>query len=159
MEGLDYVNPKYLRTLTSVEAGDAVAVGDISDDARHMAALDELDSVAYRLEGDPEASTRVWLPKEISLGQNVLRPALGMFVDGAGDYKFHLIHFLGVRGDGTIVGVTDKQELSGGVLSLTTTAGFPIDILRRVQQKFLDTVKGKDDKYWGWRTQVAPFVR
>src|SRR5688572_32384674 len=64
VEGLEYVNPKYLRTLTSVKAGDAVAIGDISDDARHMAALDELDSVAYRLEGDPQASTLVWLPKE-----------------------------------------------------------------------------------------------
>ncbi len=79
VEGLEYVNPEYLRTLTTVEAGDAVAVGDISDDARHMAALDELDTVAYRLEGDPSASTLVWLPKEISLGQNVLRPALGLF--------------------------------------------------------------------------------
>jgi NTE family protein len=88
VEGLEYVNPEYLRTLTSVKEGDTVAVGDISDDARHMAALDELDSVAYRLEGEPEAATLVWLPKEISLGQSVLRPTLGLFADGGGDFKF-----------------------------------------------------------------------
>jgi NTE family protein len=88
VEGLEYVNPEYLRTLTAVETGDTVAIGDISDDARHMAALDELDSVAYRLEGDPEAATLVWLPKEISLGQSVLRPTLGLFADGGGDFKF-----------------------------------------------------------------------
>ena len=103
IEGLEYVNPEYLRTLTSVQEGDTVAVGDISDDARHMAALDELDSVAYRLEGEPEAATLVWLPQEISLGQSVLRPTLGLFADGGGDFKFlvgmqHVRHWINDRG-------------------------------------------------------------
>src|SRR5688572_16684029 len=70
VEGLEYVNPKYLGSLTSVEPGDVVAIGDISADARHMAALDELDSVAYRLDGDPGAATLTWLPEEISLGKS-----------------------------------------------------------------------------------------
>jgi NTE family protein len=103
VEGLEYVNPEYLHTLTAVKKGDTVAVGDISDDARHMAALDELDSVAYRLEGEPEAATLVWLPKEISLGQSVLRPTLGLFADGGGDFKFlvgmqHVRHWINDRG-------------------------------------------------------------
>src|SRR5215510_6807228 len=88
MEGLDFVNPEYLRTLMTVKAGDTVTVDNISQDARHMAALDELDSVAYQLDGTPDSSTLTWLPKEISLGKSVIRPTLGLFADGGGDFMF-----------------------------------------------------------------------
>ena len=131
VEGLEYVNPEYLRTLTTVEAGDAVAVGDISDDARHMAALDELDTVAYRLEGDPSASTLVWLPKEISLGQNVLRPALGLFADGAGDFKFlmgaqHVRHWVNP------LGAQWRNQIQIGDESFLTTSFYqPLDVAQR----------------------------
>ncbi len=131
VEGLDYVNPAYLRTLTSIEAGDVVAVGDISDDARRMAALDELDSVAYRLEGDPEASTLVWLPTEISLGQSVLRPALGLFADGGGDFKFlmgvqHVRHWINP------LGAQWRNQLQiGDESSLATSFYQPLDVAQR----------------------------
>jgi NTE family protein len=131
VEGLEYVNPKYLRTLTSVKAGDAVAIGDISDDARHMAALDELDSVAYRLEGDPQASTLVWLPKEISLGQNVLRPALGLFADGGGDFKF-LMGVQHVRHWANPLGAQWRNQLQIGDESFLTTSFYqPLDVAQR----------------------------
>ena len=131
VEGLEYVNPEYLRTLTDVEAGDTVAVGDISDDARHMAALDELDTVAYRLEGDPAASTLVWLPKEVSLGQNVLRPALGLFADGAGDFKFlmgaqHVRHWVNP------LGAQWRNQVQIGDESFLTTSFYqPLDVAQR----------------------------
>ena len=131
VEGLEYVNPEYLRTLTDVEAGDTVAVGDISDDARHMAALDELDTVAYRLEGDPAASTLVWLPKEVSLGQNVLRPALGLFADGAGDFKFlmgaqHVRHWVNP------LGAQWRNQIQIGDESFLTTSFYqPLDVAQR----------------------------
>ena len=132
VEGLEYVNPEYLRSLSSVKAGDAVKVGDISDDARRMAALDELDSVAYRLEGDPAASTLTWLPKEISLGQNVLRPALGLFADGGGDFKFlmgvqHVRHWINP------LGAQWRNQLQiGDESSLTASFYQPLDVAQRV---------------------------
>jgi len=131
VEGLEYVNPEYLRTLTKVHPGDAVAVGDISDDARHMAALDELDSVAYTLEGEPEASTLTWFPKEISLGQDVLRPALGLFADGGGDFKFllgvqHVRHWINP------LGAQWRNQLQiGDESSLMTSFYQPLDVAQR----------------------------
>ncbi|MGH6885803.1 MAG: BamA/TamA family outer membrane protein, partial [Geminicoccales bacterium] len=114
-----------------VKAGDAVVVGDISDDARHLAALDELDSVAYRLEGDPAASTLTWLPKEISLGQSVLRPALGLFADGGGDFKFVLgvqhVHYWA-----NALGAQWRNRLHIGDETLLTTSFYqPLDVAQR----------------------------
>ncbi|MGH8242199.1 MAG: patatin-like phospholipase family protein [Steroidobacteraceae bacterium] len=131
VEGLEYVNSQYLRTLSDVKAGDAVAVGDISDDARHLAALDELDSVAYRLEGDPSAATLVWLPKEISLGQNVLTPAFGLFADGGGDFKF-LLGAQHVRYWVNPLGAQWRNRLHIGDESLLTTSFYqPFDVAQR----------------------------
>jgi NTE family protein len=128
VEGLDYVNPEYLRTLSSVKAGDSVKVGDISNDARSMAALDELDSVAYRLEGDSAASTLTWLPKEISLGQDVLRPALGLFADGGGDFKF-LIGVQHVRHWINPLGAQWRNQIQiGDESSLSTSFYQPLDV-------------------------------
>jgi NTE family protein len=132
VEGLDYVNPEYLRSLMTVESGDAVAIDDISADARHMAALDELDSVAYRLEGDPDAATLVWLPKEISLGQDVLRPTLGLFADGGGDFMFlagiqHVRHWV------NDLGAQWRNQLQIGNETLLTTSFYqPLDVAQSV---------------------------
>lgn len=131
VEGLDFVNPEYLRTLAVVSAGDTINVDDISGDARHMAALDELDSVAYRLEGDSAASTLVWMPKEISLGQNVLRPAFGMFADGGGDFKF-LIGAQHVRYWVNPLGAQWRSRIQLGDESALTTSFYqPFDVGQR----------------------------
>jgi NTE family protein len=131
VEGLEYVNPEYLRTMTEVEPGDAVAIGDISDDARHMAALDELDTVAYRLEGPPEAATLTWLPTEISLGQDVLRPALGLFADGGGDFKF-LLGVQHVRHWVNSLGAQWRNQLQiGDESGLSTSFYQPLDVAQR----------------------------
>jgi NTE family protein len=128
VEGLDFVNPAYLATLTDVNAGDTIAVDDISGDARHLAALDELDSVAYRLEGDPAASTLVWMPKEISLGQNVLRPAFGLFADGGGDFKV-LLGAQHVRYWVNPLGAQWRNRLQIGDESLLITSFYqPFDV-------------------------------
>jgi NTE family protein len=131
VEGLDYVNPDYLRTLMSVHEGDTVAIDDISVDARHMSALDELDSVAYRIEGDPGAATLAWLPQEISLGRNVLRPAFGLFADGGGDFMFlaglqHVRHWV----NGLGAQWRNRMQI-GDETHLTTSFYQPLDISQR----------------------------
>jgi NTE family protein len=131
VEGLEFVNPEYLRTLTNVDSGERIEVDDISIDARRMAALEELDSVAYRLEGEPEASTLVWLPKEISLGQNVLRPAFGLFADGGGDFKF-LLGAQHVRYWVNPLGAQWRNRLQIGDETLLTSSFYqPLDVAQR----------------------------
>jgi NTE family protein len=128
VESLDFVNPEYLRTLMTVKPGDTVTVDNISEDARHMAALDELDSVAYQLDGTPESSTLTWLPKEISLGKSVLRPTLGLFADGGGDFMF-LAGIQHVRRWVNSLGAQWRNQLQLGDESFITTSFYqPFDI-------------------------------
>jgi NTE family protein len=89
-EGLERVNPEYLRTITTIGPGDTVDIEAISHDALRMSALSGVDSVAYRLEGDAANPTLVWSPEEASIGPNVLGPSLGIHASGRGDMKFLL---------------------------------------------------------------------
>ena len=103
VDGLDWVNADYLQSMSSVQTGDVVDIDAISKDARRMAALDELESVAYRLEGDADNTTLVWLPTEATIGKDYLSPSLGMYADGGGDLKFqaslqHVRRWLNERG-------------------------------------------------------------
>jgi NTE family protein len=128
VEGLDFVNPEYLRTMMEVKPGDTVTVDKISQDARHMAALDELDSVAYSLDGPPDHSTLTWLPEEISLGKSVLRPTLGLFADGGGDFMF-LAGVQHVRRWVNSLGAQWRNQLQIGDESLITTSFYqPFDV-------------------------------
>jgi len=88
--GLKYVNPEYLRALTHVHAGDTVDIAAISQDAARLAALDDLDSVAYRFEGNPDNPVLVWEPREKQIGPDVLRPSLGIYAGGSGELRFEL---------------------------------------------------------------------
>ena len=89
-EGLQRVNPDYLRTLTTVRAGDTVDTSAISHDAARMAVVDDLEGVEYRLTGDPDNPVLVWQPKEKQIGPNYLRPSVGLYGAGAGDLQFEL---------------------------------------------------------------------
>ncbi len=89
-EGLKYVNGEYLRTFTKVQAGDDVDTERISRDALRMGAIEDLDSVEYRLLGDPENPELVWVPKEKSAGRDFIRPTIGLRADGDGEMNFVL---------------------------------------------------------------------
>jgi len=90
IRGLKYVNPEYLRTLLKVHAGDTVDITAISRDAARLAVLDDLDSVEYRFEGDPDNPVLVWEPREKQIGPDVLRPSMGIYFAGAGELRFVL---------------------------------------------------------------------
>lgn len=96
-----------------------------------------------------KAPVYYWMPGSVRLARQ----------GDTGDYKFHLIHFVGVRSSDTTVGVSGTQEVAGGVLSFTTTAAFPAAILQQSQDQLLARFRGNDLKYWGWRTPVAPMFR
>ena len=130
-EGLERVNPEYLRSFTTIEPGDDVDVEAISDDAMRMSALDDVDSVAYRLEGDAANPTLVWLPRESSLGPDVLSPSVGAYASGGGDLKFllgaqYVRHWLNDRGGQW------RTALQVGYESLLRTSWYqPFDVAQR----------------------------
>jgi len=89
-QGLERVNPEYLRSITQIKAGDTVDAAAISKDAARMAALDDLEGVAYRLDGDPSSSVLEWRPLEKQIGPDYLRPSVGLYGAGQGDLVFQL---------------------------------------------------------------------
>jgi len=89
-KGLKRVNPDYLRTRARVRAGDTVDIAAISHDAARMAALDDLQGVEYRLDGDPANPRLIWEPQEKQIGPNYLRPSFGVYAAGGGDLLFVL---------------------------------------------------------------------
>ena len=103
MEGLERVNPDYAWTFTTIREGDVVDIEAIGEDARRLAALEDLDSVAYRFEGDFANPTLVWMPEETALGRDILRPSLGLYAAAGGEFSFvlglqHVRHWLNDRG-------------------------------------------------------------
>jgi len=74
-----------------------------------------------------------------------------------GDFKFRHIHFVGVF-DETSVGVS-AGETQGGVLAFTVTSRYPTSVLKQAEQQILQRFRGKNDKYWGIRTNAAPAIK
>jgi hypothetical protein len=103
------------------------------------------------LQRENKAPVYYWLPNKVRLARK----------DGdTGDYVFSFIHFEGVLSSETNIAVgADKNEVSGGVFAFSTTTAPPTDALKEIQDQLLNAFRGKDDRYWGWRTSVAPEFR
>jgi hypothetical protein len=99
------------------------------------------------LQRERKAPVFYYIPEKVRLARNAAN----------NDYKFRHIHFVGVFDEST-AGI-DKGETSGGVLSLTTTSRFPAAVLKQAEAQVLERFSGRNDKYWGLRTRVAPQIR
>jgi NTE family protein len=145
-EGLGHVNPEYLRSRTSIRPGDEVSIDAISADALKMSALDSVESVAYRLEGDPANPTLVWMPQELPVGPDVLRPSMGIYAAGGGDLNFllgvqHVRYWLNDRG------AQWRNQLQVGYETLLGTSLYqPFDVAQRyfVEPQFLISRSAED---------------
>lgn len=92
-----------------------------------------------------------WLPNAVRLARQN---------GDTGDYKFSFTHFRGIRSASTTVGETGSDtEVSGGLLSFSTSSAPPASVLKDTQDQLLNRFRGNDDKFWGWRTPVAPMFR
>ena len=89
-EGLERVNPEYLRANAAVQAGDIVDAAAIASEATRLLALQDFSTIGYEIEGTADDATLVWLPKEKSYGPNYLRFDLGLYVSEGGDLGFNL---------------------------------------------------------------------
>jgi NTE family protein len=130
-EGLGWVNPEYLRSLTDVRPGDVVDNQRISEQARTMSAVQDVSSVGYRLSGDPKAPTLTWLPQEKSWGPNFLQFDLGLYASNAGDTGF-LFYLKQERTWLNALGLQWRNEIQVGGNNLVSTALYqPLDVAER----------------------------
>jgi len=112
--------------------------------------LPDLKNDLLQKEGKPPVY--YWMPAGVRIARKSA---------DAGDYKFHMLHFVGVQSGDTTVGVAANttREVAGGVITFTTTAAPPLGELEASQEALLKIFRGSDDKFWGWRTSIAPAFR
>jgi NTE family protein len=130
-EGLQRVSPEFLQQRAQVHTGDVVDTAAISHEAQRMSALQDFESVEYRLEGDPANPTLVWIPHEKRHGPDYLRLDLGMYASAGGDVGF------AVYGKHTRTWLNDlgaewRNEMQlGSETYLTTSLYQPLDAAHR----------------------------
>jgi len=130
-EGLKRVNPEYLAKKAHVKAGDIVDTVAISKEAQRMSALQDFESVGYRLDGDRESPTLTWLPREKTWGPNYLRLDLGAYVSWDGDLTFNL-YGRHVRTWVNSLGAEWRNEVQiGGEVLAATSLYQPLDAAHR----------------------------
>jgi NTE family protein len=130
-EGLDRVNEDYLALGLQAQPGDIVDISTISADAERMSALQDFESVAYRLEGDPREPELVWLPKEKSWGPDYLNFDLGLYASDGGDLAF-VIYAKHSRGWINQLGAEWRNEVQLGYESLLYSSFYqPLDSAQR----------------------------
>jgi NTE family protein len=130
-DGLEWVDPAYLATLTDIRAGDVVDSKRISEEARKMSALADIDSVSYELEGDPASPTLKWLPKEKSWGPNYLKFDIGLYASAGGDSGF-VFYLQQERRWLNSLGLQWRNELQLGYNTiLSSTLYQPLDSAQR----------------------------
>lgn len=131
---VDAVGPIFAGGFQQIKAG-----------AYELLYLPDLKNDELQREG--KAPVYYWMPASVRIARSNV---------DSGPAKFHMIHFVGVQSGDTTVGVTGTREVAGGLLTFTTTAAPPAAQLQAAEQELLNRFRGNDDKYWGWRTSVAP---
>ncbi len=104
------------------------------------------DKNNQQLQREGQSPHYYYLPHDIRIAKDM----------STGDYKFHLLHFEGVRSGDTNVGVTGTQEIAGGLLTLSATCAIPGEVLLAAHDQFLGNWRGNDDAFFGWRNGVQP---
>ena len=130
-EGLEWMNPAYLETRTDIRPGDVVDNQRISQQAREMSALKDLDSVGYQLSGDPKNPTLQWLPKEKNWGPNFIQFDLGLYATQGNDSGFVLYMKTDRRWLNSL-GLQWRNEIQLGLNNLISTSLYqPLDVAQR----------------------------
>ncbi len=93
-----------------------------------------------------------WVPRAVRIARRGEGGQGGL----SGDYKFRLMHFVGVQSGATHVGVSGTRETAGGVISVTTTTAPPLAALESAKQALIKRLQGDSRKFWGLRSNVTP---
>lgn len=130
-EGLERVNPQYLEQRSKVRPGDTVDTAEISREAQRMSALQEFESVEYRLSGDAAKPVLEWLPHEKRWGPDYLKFDLGMYASEGGDLAF-VIFGQHTRTWINELGAEWRNEAQLGYTNLLSTSFYqPLDVGHR----------------------------
>lgn len=130
-EGLTRVNPDYLASRSAVRPGDKVDTQTLSADAARMSAVHDLESVEYRLTGDPDAPTLEWFPREKRWGPDYLQFDFGMYASEGGDLAF-VIYGKHNRSWINSLGGEWRNEVQLGYENLVSTSFYqPLDAAQR----------------------------
>jgi NTE family protein len=130
-EGLERVNPEFLAQRQQIKTGDPVDIVTISEEAQRISALQDFESVSYRLDGNRESPTLTWLPHEKRWGPNYLRLDLGAYASRDGDQAFSL-YARHLRTWVNSLGAQWFNELQFGVETLLATSfNQPLDSAHR----------------------------
>lgn len=126
-------------------------VGINSDGQRYeILFLPDVKNDELQREGKPPYF--YWMPRAVRIARRGEGGQGGL----SGDYKFRLMHFVGVQTGDTHVGVSGTRETSGGVISLTTTTAPPLAALESAKQTLIKRLQGDSRKFWGLRSNMTP---
>jgi NTE family protein len=129
--GLERVNPRYLDKRAQVKAGDTVDTAAISQEAQRMSALQDFESVEYRLVGEPTEPTLEWLPQEKRWGPDYLKFDLGVYGSAGGDLAF-VLYGKHTRTWVNSLGAEWRNEAQVGYENMLRTSFYqPLDIGQR----------------------------
>jgi hypothetical protein len=100
-----------------------------------------------QLQREGQAPHYYYMPRDIHIARDLR----------SGDYMFSLLHFEGVMSGETNVGVQGEQEVTGGLFTVSITAGLQPGVLQSAHDQFLnsDVVRG-GDFFFGRRSSAAP---
>ncbi|MBP6106459.1 MAG: patatin-like phospholipase family protein, partial [Steroidobacteraceae bacterium] len=158
-EGLQRVNPEYLKQRAQVKPGDTVDTAVISAEAQRMSALQEFESVEYRLTGDPDSPTLEWWPKEKVHGPNYLKFDLGLYGSEDGDLGF-VVYAKHTRTWLNSLGAEWRNEIQLGYFNNLSTSFYqPLDVNQRffVEPKVFYTRSWEDVFYDNERLATYKF--
>ena len=130
-KGMERVNPEYLKGRAQVKPGDTVDTAKISAEARRMSALQEFESVEYRLTGDPDNPTLEWWPQEKRWGPNYLKFDLGLYGSEDGDLGF-VVYGKHTRTGLNSLGAEWRNQVQLGYFNNLSTSFYqPLDVAQR----------------------------
>ncbi|HET8625169.1 MAG TPA: hypothetical protein VFM14_16535, partial [Gemmatimonadales bacterium] len=109
--------------------------------------LPDVMNDALQAEGKP--ARYYWLPRAVRIARR------GEGGEG-GQYKFHLLHFVGVQNADTTVGVQGTRETAGGVFSVTTTTAPPVAVLESAKKQLIQRLRGQQRRFWGLVNNLEP---
>jgi NTE family protein len=144
--GMERVNPDYLQQRAQVKPGDSVDTAEISAEARRMSALQEFESVEYRLTGDPANPTLEWWPQEKRWGPNYLKFDLGLYGSEDGDLGF-VVYAKHTRTWLNALGAEWRNEVQLGYFNNLSTSFYqPLDVAQRffIEPKLMWTRSWED---------------
>ena len=130
-EGLERVNPAFLKSRADLKAGDQVDIHKLSQEAQRISVLQDFDSVGYRLDGDPQAPILTWLPREKSWGPDFIKADLGLYTSSDGDLEFALYGRHVRTWVNSLGGEWRNELLFGGETYISTGLYQPIDATHR----------------------------